>query len=148
MAFGTNGTLDATLDWFRPSMPISSYYPAGFTTKYVVARNTAAGEPMLDLTNTTGNALLTLGDGNLTGVLSNLVTVASNNTVTVLPGNVTNLTLKLTPKTGLFSGGFRHPATGKTTKFQGAVLQFDRDFGAGYFLGTNESGYVTIEPVP
>jgi hypothetical protein len=144
VAFGTNGTLDATLDWFRPSMLVSSYYLSLLGSKYVVP---AAGEPMLDLTNTTGNALLTLGDGNLTGVLSNLVTVATNNTVTILSGNVTNLTFKLTPKTGLFSGGFRHPVTGKTTKFQGAVLQL-QDFGAGYFLGTNQSGYVILEPTP
>jgi hypothetical protein len=144
VTFATNSTLDATVDWFRPSMLVSNFYLSLLGSKYVVP---AAGEPMLELTNTTGNALLTLGDGNLTGVLSNLVTVASNNTVTVLSGDVTNLTLKFTPKTGLFSGGFRHPATGKTTKFQAAVLQL-QNFGAGYFLGTNESGYVTIEPVP
>ena len=139
----TNNTVEveATVDWFRPSI----YYLSLLGSTYVVP---AVGEPMLELTNTTGNALLTLGYGNLTGVLSNLVTVASNNTVTVLSGNVTNLTLKLTPKTGLFRGGFRHPVTGKTTKFQGVVLQL-QNFGAGYFLGTNESGFVTFElPTP
>ncbi|MGD0016476.1 MAG: fibronectin type III domain-containing protein [Verrucomicrobiia bacterium] len=145
VTFATNSTLEATVDWFRPSMLVSNYYLSLLGSMYVVP---AVGEPMLELTNTTGNALLTLGDGNLTGVLSNLLTVASNNTVTILSGNITNLTLKLTPKTGLFSGGFWHPATGKTTKFQGAVLQL-QDFGAGYFLGTNESGYVTFEsPTP
>ena len=101
---------------------------------------------MLDLSNTAGNALLTLGDGNLTGVLSNLVT-ASDNTVTVLSGDITNLTLKLTPKTGLFGGSFLHPVTGRTAKFKGAVLQI-QNFGSGYFLGTNQAGYVTLEPAP
>ena len=141
VTFNTNSTLEATVNWFKPSILVSNCSLSLLGSTYVVP---AKGEPMLALTN----ALVTLGYGDLTGVLSNLVTVASNNTVTVMSGDITNLTLKLTPKTGLFSGGFRHPATGKTTKFQGAVLQL-QDFGAGYFLGTNESGYVIFEePMP
>ena len=79
--------------------------------------------------------------------LSNLVTVATNNAVTVLSGTVSNLTLKLTPKTGQFIGNFLHPVTGKAAKFQGAVLQL-QTIGAGYFLGTNVSGNVMIESLP
>ena len=55
--------------------------------------------------------------------------------------------LKLTPKTGQFSGSFLHPATGKKIKFGGLFLQPDK-LGTGFFNGTNETGAVTIEPVP
>jgi hypothetical protein len=78
-------------------------------------------------------------------VLSNAVTVATNNTVTILSGTVSNLTLKLAPTTGTFSGSFRQPVTHKVVDFKGAVLQL-QDFGAGFFTGTNETGYVTITP--
>jgi hypothetical protein len=35
----------------------------------------------------------------------------------------------------------------KTITFKGVLLQLDNS-AAGYFLGTNQSGFVTIEPPP
>ena len=145
----TNDTLKSTVEWIRPAAA-KGYYAGGFATntillgsKYVAP---AKGSPMLSLTNTFGNVTLALGGGNLGAVLSNSVTVTTNNTVTILSGSVTNLTLKLVPKNGTFSGSFLHPVTHKSVKFQGAVLQL-QDFGAGFFAGTNETGYVTLAPV-
>jgi hypothetical protein len=146
----TNNAIGATVDWFKPQVPASHFYPAGFTnnvtllgSKYVAP---AAGESLIDLTNTVGgNLTLALGGGNLDVVLSNSVRIATNNAVTILSGNVTNLMLKLVPKRGTFSGRFLHPVTHKAVKFQGAVLQA-QDFGAGFFAGSNETGYVTLNP--
>lgn len=136
----TNNTLEATVDWFKPSSS-GVYYPAGFS---VVAELTGskyvASIPMLDLPDGAGNALVMFTGGNLTGVLSNTVTIAPNYAVTA-----TGLTLKLTAKTGLFTGSFTHPGTGKATKFEGTVLQLQNG-GAGYFLGSNQCGAVTIVP--
>ena len=147
----TNNAIESTVDWFKPPVPANHFYPAGFTNNVVTLLGSkyvapAKGSPMLSLTNTTGTVMLTLGGGNLGAVLSNSVMVATDNTVTILPGNVTKLTLKLAPKNGTFSGSFLPPGTRKAVKFQGAALQL-QDFGAGFFTGTNETGYVTITPV-
>ena len=145
----TNDTIESTVEWIKPPVA-KGYYAAGFTTnttllgsKYVAP---AAGQYMIDLTNAAGNAMLMLGGGNLGAVLSNSMTVATDNTVTIMSGDVTSVTLKLVPKKGTFSGKFLHPLTQKTVKFQGTVLQL-QDFGAGYFAGSNETGFVTIAPV-
>ena len=145
----SNDMIEASMSWIRPSAT-KGYYIGGFTTntillgsKYVAP---AAGQLMIDLTNTAGNAMLTFGGGGLAGELSNLVTVASDNTVTILSGSVTGLTLKLAPKNGTLSGTFLHPVTKKKVKFQGAVLQ-SQDFGDGWFTGSNGTGYVTVSPV-
>ena len=147
----TNNAIESTVDWFKPPVAANHFYPAGFTNNVVTLLGSkyvapAKGSPMLSLTNTTGTVMLTLGGGNLGAGLSNSVMVATNNTVTILPGTATNLTLKLAPKNGTFSGSFLHPVTHKAVKFQGTVLQL-QDFGAGFFTGTNETGYVTITPV-
>jgi hypothetical protein len=146
----TNNSIEATAYWFKPPVSASHYYPAGSTTnvtllgsKYVAP---AKGSPMLSLTNTTGNVMLTLGGGNLGAVLSNSVTAANDNTVTIVSGGATNLALKLAPKNGTFTGSFMHPVTHKTAKFSGVVLQL-QDFGAGFFAGSNETGYVVLDPV-
>ena len=146
----TNDTIESTMDWFRPAVTSSHYFAGGFTTntellasKYVAP---AKGESLIDLTNTAGNAILAIGGGDLGGTLSNAVTIATNNTVTILSGTVTNLKLSVASKTGTFSGSFLQLATHKTVKFQGAVLQ-SQDFGAGFFTGTNATGFVTITPV-
>ena len=145
----TNDMIESTVEWIKPSVA-KGYYARGFTTnttllgsKYVAP---AAGQYMIDLTNAAGNAMLVLGGGNLGAVLSNSMTVATDNTVTILSGDVTSMTLKLVPKKGTFSGKFLHPLTQKTVKFQGTVLQL-QDFGAGYFAGSNETGFVAIAPV-
>ena len=147
----TSNAIESTVDWFKPPVHASHFYPAGFTNNVVTLLGSkyvapAKGSPMLSLTNTVGgNITLALGGGNLGAALSNSVAVATNNTVTILSGSVTNLTLKLVPKNGMFSGSFLHPVTHKSVKFQGAVLQL-QDFGAGFFAGTNETGYVTFNP--
>jgi hypothetical protein len=55
--------------------------------------------------------------------------------------------MKLQPATGQFSGSFTHPLLNKTISFEGLVLQIDSAV-AGYFLGTDTSGYVVFEPRP
>ena len=143
----TNSILEATVDWFRPSMPTSAYYPAGFTTnvtligdKYV---SPSAGGP-----SPAGDRQITLGVGNLVSNIVQAMSIDAAGNVTVSPPNSENLKMKLQLATGLFSGSFTHPSLETTINFRGAVLQPDSS-GAGYFLGTNESGFVTFElPVP
>jgi PKD repeat protein len=146
VAFGTNSSVGATVDWFRPPLTTSSFFPAGFNTnvtlfgeRYV---SPADGGPSIVTTN-----VVTLGGGNLASSIVATVLVSDVGSVTVLPPNTENLQLKLLPATGQFSGSFTHPQLNKTIPFNGLVLQPD-DNGAGYFLGNSASGFVIFEPSP
>jgi hypothetical protein len=88
-----------------------------------------------------------LGGGNLVGSIVATVLVSDVGSVTVLPPNDENLQMKLQTTSGQFGGSFTHPVLNKTINFNGLVLQLDGT-GSGYFLGTNVSGFVVIEPIP
>ena len=51
------------------------------------------------------------------------------------------------PATGLFSGTFRDPQTGRRTKFRGALLQSEAS-GAGFFLRSHDCGAVQLALPP
>jgi hypothetical protein len=146
VTFGTNSSVGATVDWFRPALPTSTYFPAGFTTnvtllgeKYVSPAN---GGPVVAGTN-----VVMLGGGNLVSSIVETVLVSDVGSVAVFPPNAENLQMKIQTKTGQFSGSFTHPVLGKTVTFNGLVLQLDGT-GAGYFLGSSASGFVVFEPTP
>ena len=146
VTFATNNTLEATVDWFRPASLRARYYPSGFTNnvtliggKYV---SPSEGGP-----SPAGDRQITLGWGNLVSNIVQAVSVDAHGNVTVWPPNTQNLRMQLQLSTGLFSGFFIHPLLETPISFRGAVLQSDNS-GAGYFLGTDDSGFVVIEPVP
>ena len=55
--------------------------------------------------------------------------------------------MTLSPSTGQFKGSFVDTAAVRTVSFTGVVLQKSTN-GAGYFLGTNQSGRVLLEARP
>ena len=69
---------------------------------------------------------------------------SEKNKVTVVSPAADKLSLKLSGKTGLITGSFIHPSTGKATKLRGAVLQ-KQQLGAGFFL-EEEAGSLTLIP--
>ena len=144
--FATNDTLSATVNWFKPSEPKDHDYPDGFTTAPTLTGaiyvSPTAGGPSI-----AANGQLTLGGGNLQSNLVKSVAIDANGNVTVSPADSDRLTLKINPVTGQFSGGFLNPAVGKTVKLSGLLLQIDNS-GAGYFPGTNQTGFVIYEPAP
>jgi PKD repeat protein len=146
VSFTTNNTADATVDWFRPSMP-TSLYPAGFATnvtllgqKYVKPVNITSSSPGV-------NGLVTLGGGNLESSIVKTVFVYATGKVAVLSPNKENVQIQFLPTAGQFSGSFTHPVLNQNVTFTGLALEF-RGEAAGYFLGTSESGFVTFEPLP
>jgi len=146
VTFGTNASLEATVDWFRPSVPDSAYYPAGFATNVSLVGGkydaSSATESMV-----VGNWQIALDGGNLTSsIVKTVVVDVVGNVIVLLPNNE-GLEMTLQSKTGQFTGSFTHPALNETIDFKGAVLQ-KSNAGAGHFLGTNESGSVTLAPVP
>jgi hypothetical protein len=141
--------LGGTLTWFKPVSPGSKLYPNGFTTQITLLGSAYTAPPLgtaaLSVSNTACNLLVTSGAGDLVSFASNSVTLNPNNKVTLCVTNGFKLTI--TARTGLFSGSFVNPVTSKPTTFKGALLQKQND-GAGFFLGTDQTGFVTVEPSP
>jgi hypothetical protein len=82
-----------------------------------------------------------LAGGDLSQALTNPVVLNANNRVT--SSNKTSLAITLS--TGLFRGNAPSLAVGKTIPFRGVLLQ-KQNRGAGFFLGTNQSGKVYFGP--
>jgi hypothetical protein len=141
--------LSGTLSWFKPPTPTARLYPDGFTTRITLQGSQYAapppGIPALNVSNPVCNLLTTFGAGDLTSFVSNTVTLGSNNKVSLCATN--KFKLSITVKTGLFSGSFVGTSTAKSTAFRGAIFQKQND-GAGLFLGTGQTGFVTLAPTP
>lgn len=141
--------LNGTLTWTKPAQSNARFYRNGFTNSVTAegARYTRppAGTPALVVSNAACNVLFTVGAGNLSSFLSNSVTLDAANKLS--PCVADKSKFKIALATGLFSGSFPNPTTHKATKFNGALLQ-KQNLGAGFFLGTNQSGFVTLAPAP
>ena len=146
VTIATNNTLSATVNWFKPGGVKGADYPDGFTTAVTLTGAIyvppASGGPSI-----AGSEQLTLGGGNLESNLVKNIVIAANGNVTVSPTGNDKLTLKINPTTGQFSGGFLNPAVGKTSKLSGLLLQTDNS-GAGFFQGTNQTGFIMFVPSP
>jgi len=147
ITIASNNTLTAMVDWFKPATPTDHFYPAGFTTAAgmtgAIYVSPTAGGPSI-----AGSGTLTLGGGNLSGNIVKSVVIDAQGKVTVSPSGPDKLTMKIQPTTGQLSGSFVNPAIGnKSIKFNGLLLQSDKS-SAGFFLGTSQSGFVTLEPSP
>lgn len=131
------------VSWIKPTQTSGAMYRPGFTNELSATGSRylppGKGTNMLSWTN--GTLLATAG--NLPASLSNTFVIGASHRVTLAPGSVTKL--KLNSKDGRFSGSLRHTATGKSTSFNGVVLQ-SLEEGFGFFLGTNQSGRVTLTP--
>jgi peptidyl-prolyl cis-trans isomerase A (cyclophilin A) len=133
--------LHGTLTWMKPAQK-TAYYSDGFTNQPNVV-----GSRYTTKTPATGFAagMLTLSEAGLTNALTNAVTINTGNAV-----QSTNQALKmtLTPGTGLFQGTLANPVPGglpRSYSFKGALLAKQTN-GAGFFLGTNQTGRVQLQP--
>lgn len=138
------------LSWIKPVLvPPAKFYRAGFTNETTI--NGSRYTPPVGTTNRVlnfTNGIVTFTDGNLGQSIINVVTLQANNKVI----NNTNaspnkLVLTIVPSTGLFNGTVLVPGTNKIISFKGALHQ-KQNFGAGFFLGTNQSGRVFFGPNP
>jgi uncharacterized repeat protein (TIGR03803 family) len=146
VTFGTSNSIEATVDWFKPAIPKDHFYSGGFTTTVMLSGapyiSPSAGGPSVAESGT-----LTLGGGDLVSNIVQSVVISSSGVVTVAGPNIDKLALKVQPKTGQIIGSFLNTAINKTSRFSGLLLQSDGS-GGGLFLGTNQSGFVTLQPSP
>jgi hypothetical protein len=141
--------LNGALSWSKPPVSNSRFYPNGFTTGTLLLGSKYAappsGTPVLSVANSNCNVLVTVGDGNLSSFSINSVTLTAAKAASPCAPN--GFKLSATASTGLFSGSFINPATHKSILFRGAILQ-KQNIGAGFFLGTDQTGFATVEPSP
>jgi uncharacterized repeat protein (TIGR03803 family) len=147
ITFPATNAFGATLDWFKPAAPNSPFYPDGFTTMPTLQGAAYITPSRTNGLTVAGTSQVTLGGGNLSSNLVKDIVIASNGVVTVTNPGPDDLALSVSPSSGLFSGSFTHPANDKLAFFTGYLLQSSQS-GAGLFFGTNQTGYVLIQPNP
>ena len=140
-------SLSGELSWSKPALPGAKYYPDGFTTGLDIVGSLYQA-PGANRVLEMEMGIVSFEGGNLAAPLENMVTLEANNKVTNLTTDQP-LTVKIAVPTGLFSGRLRADNGGvmKTLTFRGVVLQ-RQNLGAGFFLGTDVSGSVHLEPAP
>jgi hypothetical protein len=137
-------SLYGELNWSKPAQTAAKYYPDGFNAEMDIV-GSIYHAPGTNRVLEIDMGIVSFEGGNLTEELENMVTLGANNKVTNLTTN-RPLTLKIAVPTGLFSGTLKTDDGGvkKTLTFKGAILQ-RQNLGAGFFLGTDESGSVHLE---
>jgi hypothetical protein len=148
MQFGTNG-FDGMAVWVKQAGGLAkvNYYPAGFTNQMDISGaiylKPATGQRALDWANGQGMALL--NGGSLSTATATPITIDSNNRFT--GSSDPSLKVSISASSGLFTGSFLSPATGKKVSFQGALFR-NRKLARGYFLDSSQSGQVSLEAAP
>lgn len=148
----TSDVSGTDLLWIRPAVRRARYYPAGWETGVRVnAIGTKYAAPV-SLNFDQGPANLTVGNASLVFTGAQLVTPVTNavsidpvtGAVKLIPATTTNYSLGLTTSTGMFSGLFTHPTTGKET-YRGILLNKGTNQGGyGYFLTTPPLSYGAV----
>jgi hypothetical protein len=127
--------------WINATNPAkAALYRAGFTNGAVSILGSSynpTNKPLLALSK--GEVIL--DGGSLPFTITNQLTLASNNAITLTNAADTNkLTLTINKTTGRISGTFANPSNAKQPITINGVLLQDRTNAAGYFLGSNRSG--------
>lgn len=136
--------LGGTVNWFKPALAAPRYYTNGFSMDSALI-GSAYLSPGTNRLFAADGGFVAFSDGNLPAPFTNSLAFGPSAKVTNDSPN--KLTLTLVPATGLLNGSVTRPDTNKVIAFKGVVLQ-KQGFGAGYFLGTNASGGVMIDPEP
>jgi hypothetical protein len=152
--------LSGLVNWFKPPQANSKPYPAGFTVQtnaFGSIYSFFKGIPVLNFSPViiengvvvpstgVGPGQVLLENGGLTENITNNIIIGGNNVVTNKGPN--RMSMSITASSGLFHGSIVDPSSGKSIPFNGAVLQ-KTNIGAGTFLGTTQSGRVSIMRQP
>jgi len=138
---GPTNDLGGKLSWIRPPSITSALYPAGFAfdTEVDGSVYTRPGTGrVLDLTN----AVVVFTGGNLSAPITNPVMLGPDNKVTNEGSN--RLVLTVVTPLGLIHGAVTPPEGANSLPFRGVLLQKQRS-GAGFFLGTSQSGRLLLQ---
>lgn len=129
--------------WTKKETAGGKIYLAGFTNETLVTGSRYLAPAKGHAALAWSNGVAVLEQGNLSAPLSNDVAISSANKVFVASPNTNKLALALTSSSGLLGGSLVHPDTRKKCALKGVILQKQR-IGGGYFLGTNQSGSISL----
>jgi hypothetical protein len=141
VSFQTAGSpvLTGVADWHKLANAPRGRYPAAIQTRASIVGShfeaPAANTPAL----ASGPRQVTLSAGDLSSAISEVASFLTPNHFNFASLNSNSLALSFNAATGVVTGSFLDPGTGKTIAIHGVLLQ-DDDIGAGYFLGPDESG--------
>jgi len=131
------------LNWFKQSQPKARYYPGGFTNETMVIGSRFLPASMSNRVINLTNAIVGFTNENLAVNFTNGVILSADGKAAIQGTN--KLKFSVAKSSGLFSGSVVPPETKKAIKFNGVVLQ-NQNLGSGFFLGTNQSGSVSLRP--
>ncbi len=137
----TGSDFRGLFNWFKQAQ-VTKYYPLGFTNEALAIGSgyTPAGYSNVVLSLT--NASIAFTNGDFVADFSESFDIDPKGKTYNLGTNKLKLTIN--KSSGLFSGTVNPPGTNRAMKFQGVIFPKQTN-GAGFFLGTNGSGRVTIE---
>ncbi len=131
--------------WIKPATTKTLYYRAGFAMNVAITGcryvEPAKGTNVLGFSA----AQAVFSGGNLAQNITQPFTLDVNDRVADPQGKEFNLSF--TQPSGLFKGKIATPAGNKPISFQGVVLQ-KRGLASGYFLGSDQSGRVSLSRRP
>ena len=140
---GAERDLGGTATWIKPAIEKDKFYPVGFTNEVMASGagyvQPGSGSNVLSY----ANGKVSLSGGGLPEPIVNLISIGAGNRVTNLSSNALRLSFMIS--NGRFNGSVTGPASSKPVSFGGVVLQRE-GIARGYFVGTNQSGRVLVEP--
>ena len=147
---GTAATITGSVQWIKPAeVSGKTLYPEGFQVDLSVTgesyRKPTAPQPGAGFPSTNGISTITLSGGDLAQPLSRTLSISAAGKVSVIDTGAEQLKVIVNVTAGTFSGSFLDAGVNKRHRFSGAVLQTQAT-GAGAFLGSAESGSVTLVP--
>jgi hypothetical protein len=144
ISFISSNSFAGSAMWFRTG-PSGKLYPDGFTNGLSISGSpfTAGNSkvPLLDATNLSA----VLSGGGLALALTNAVTLYNSGKLLPHGGGIPGLALNVNPSTGILTGSFLDPSTGRTAAIKGVVFQRQTN-AAGFFLSANATGMFLLTP--
>jgi hypothetical protein len=137
--------------WLKPWRPRDAIYPA---LPFQTAESRCVRYTPPTSGRVTDGFNASLGDGSVRFVggdtlldgTSNTINISERNKVTVTTDpDPTNCSIKIDPKTGLFTGRVTPPG-GTGTNFYGVFVQGEYGYGLGFYLGAGKAGRVRLLP--
>jgi acid phosphatase len=137
----TDRDFNGLFNWFKQTQT-AKYYPAGFTNEAVLVGSHFLPPTPTNLVLHITNGVVAFTNGNVMPGFTNLVVLDAKGKVTNEGKN--RMTLSISKSSGTFTGTVTPPGTNRAVSFKGALLQ-KQNLGSGFFLGTNESGRVSLQ---
>ncbi len=139
---------DGGISWFRPANPKAKTFAPGFTEHLTMIGSKyqapLKGSPALQFGAAAGGPNVTISPAPL---LTKAVTLSATNKITVAAPGADKLAMIVSAPKGTFTGSFVETAVNKKRTFSGVLFQ-KQALAAGFFLNTNEGGFVALSVTP